>query len=128
MTYQAKILDIRYTKGHSGIISGVSRKAAIKLETNQSVQGGCGTYRVKTGSELEALVEFADNTKKFVNIKHFLKKNLNIGQITAKRLNIFKTTLISRDIVIEDKEDYMDIPYDNEINKKIIEDLKKLIR
>lgn len=127
MTYQAKILDIRYIKGHSGIISGVSRKSAIKLEHNQSVQGGCGTYRVNTAATLEALVQFTDNTKKFVDIKHFLKKNLNIGQITAKRLEIFKNTLICRDIIIEDKQDYMDIPYDNEINKKIIEDLKKLI-
>ncbi|MDD5213420.1 MAG: hypothetical protein PHG82_03275 [Candidatus Gracilibacteria bacterium] len=127
MNQKAQILSIRYEKGHSGLISGVNRKSAIKLERNQSVQGGCGTYRVKTGSELEVLVKFADNTKEFVNIKYFLKTNLNIGQITAKRLEIFKNTLIGRDIIIEVNEDYMAIPYDNEINKKIIEDLKKLI-
>lgn len=127
MTHQAKILLIRYIKGYSEVISGVNRKSAIKLENNQNVRGGSGTYRVNTGATLEALVQFADNTQEFVNIKYFLKTNLNIGQITAKRLDIFKTTLIGRDIVIEDNKDYMNIPYDNEINKKIIEDLKKLI-
>lgn len=127
MTHQAKILNIRYIKGHSDVITGITHKYAITLENNQNVQGGCGTYRVNTAATLEALVEFADKTTEFVNIKYFLKKNLNIGQITAKRLEIFKNTLIGRDIVIENVKGSMSISYDNEINNQIIEDLKKLI-
>lgn len=121
-----KIIGIQYTKGDSNVFSGFNKNAARKLEKTKNVSGGCGTYRVNEASTFEVLVSYEDMPK-VIDIKKFLKDNLNIAKFTQKRLQILKDNLAGKTIEIEFKENNIQIPYDNEINKNLIENLKKLI-
>lgn len=121
-----KIIGIHYCKGDSNVFSGIKRKDAKQFERTHNTTGGCGTYRVNEASTFEVLVSHED-TPKVIDIKKFLKDNLNIAKFTQKRLQILKDNLAGKTIEIEFKENNIQIPYDNEINKNLIENLKKLI-
>lgn len=127
MTKIGKILLIRHIKGDSNLISGVTRKSAIKLEKNQNAYGGNGTYRVNTKSKLEFLVQFADKTQEFVNAKKIVYIDIGIRQLTEKRKNILNHYLIGKEIAVEENDFGMSISDSNKVNKTHIEVLKTMI-
>lgn len=87
-----KIVDYRYIKGSSSIISGVKQRFAKNFEKSKNyVAGSCGTYRGKESAVFEVIVDINGKIEN-VDVKDFLKKNLEFTNFSEKRIKAIKDT------------------------------------